>query len=192
SCPWPDRSSRALPRPQNTPPRSMTRTALPSDRGGVRGATIVNSTLRPIAVWRRSATRRRSVAISRCSRLNPPQRATSSGAGSTWTSRPPRRPLARVPEPVRPKRGPDRLEQCRAAQLVELERAIHRHVRRGALPVAQQEEHRDLAEVRRGLERADDVDAGDAGAWQVRVDEDHADIVVVTNRAQDLEARADR
>ena len=89
-------------------------------------------------------------------------------------------------------RAGERLEQCRAAQLVELERAIHRHVRRGALAVAQEEEHRDLAEVRRGLERADDVDAGDAGAWQVGVDEDHADIVVVTNRAQDLEARADR
>src|SRR5262245_57114296 len=67
-------------------PRSTTRTALPSARGIVRGATIVSSTERPIARWRRSVARRRSVTISGCSALKPPQRATSSADGSTWTS----------------------------------------------------------------------------------------------------------
>src|SRR5437867_2355778 len=67
--------------------RSITRTALPSERGSVRGATIVSWTERPIAFWRRSATRRRRLAITGCSASKPPQRSTSSGPGSTCTSR---------------------------------------------------------------------------------------------------------
>src|SRR5260370_11349264 len=66
--------------------RSTTRTALPSERGRVRGATIVSRTESPIARCRRSAARARTATISGCSASKPPQRATTAGAGSTSTS----------------------------------------------------------------------------------------------------------
>src|SRR5439155_960669 len=163
-----------LPRPRIPYRRSITRTALPSERGSVRGATIVSWTERPIAFRRRSVTRRRRLAITGCSASKPPQRSTSSGPGSTCTSRVARvddlrepvhvvgtaaeRTLERGPHAFRPRLGAEqavaeperaRVPALRGEALGDVEDERGRTADAGGCQVPQQEP------VARGVARRD-------------------------------------